>query len=175
MDSQDVRYIDRHDYKDKCWWCGSIADSREHKYKKTDIIREYGKGPFRGGSAPVRVYNGQKYFIQGPNSKEAQFEKNLCKHCNEAKSQPFDRAYDRLQNFIKINREFILDSKAIQFRDVYGTDWNKDLHNLMRYYIKHICCRMVSSNIKIDPNITDYLNGAPEVAMYKLDSLFVKI
>ncbi|MFC5112013.1 hypothetical protein [Kibdelosporangium philippinense] len=35
----------RHDYAGQCWWCGSVADTREHRYKRSDLIRDFGKGP----------------------------------------------------------------------------------------------------------------------------------
>ncbi len=31
-----------------CWICNSPADSAEHKFKKTDLIRLYGRGPYEG-------------------------------------------------------------------------------------------------------------------------------
>jgi hypothetical protein len=31
-----------------CWWCGSPADSREHKLKRSDLVREYGRPPYAG-------------------------------------------------------------------------------------------------------------------------------
>jgi hypothetical protein len=39
----------------RCWWCGVPADSREHKYKKSDLIRQYGSGPWTGDQRPQRV------------------------------------------------------------------------------------------------------------------------
>jgi hypothetical protein len=37
----------------RCWWCGAPADSREHKMKRSDIVREYGKPPYTGAK-PAR-------------------------------------------------------------------------------------------------------------------------
>jgi hypothetical protein len=61
--------IEMYDYKDRCWWCGNAADSGEHKYKKADLVREFGKGPYKGAKELVRVIEGQLKIIQGPNSK----------------------------------------------------------------------------------------------------------
>jgi hypothetical protein len=49
-----------------CWWCGNTADSREHRFKRTDIEREFGRGPYLGHlpaellirSAQVRILPG---------------------------------------------------------------------------------------------------------------------
>jgi hypothetical protein len=35
---------------DPCWWCGVPADSREHKFKRRDLIREHGQAPYVRGA-----------------------------------------------------------------------------------------------------------------------------
>src|SRR2546423_12673051 len=42
-----------HDYAGTCWWRVGIADSREHKYKKSDLVREFGAGPWQGADGEV--------------------------------------------------------------------------------------------------------------------------
>jgi hypothetical protein len=37
-----------------CWWCGAPASSSEHTYKKTDLVREFGPGPYKGRNALIR-------------------------------------------------------------------------------------------------------------------------
>ena len=43
--------IQRHDYGGNCWWCGKLADPREHKYKKADIKTLFGKGAYKNDDA----------------------------------------------------------------------------------------------------------------------------
>jgi hypothetical protein len=38
-----------------CWWCGAPADSREHKLKRSDLVREYGTPPYGGMRTLARV------------------------------------------------------------------------------------------------------------------------
>ena len=42
--------------EEKCWICGELADSKEHKFKASDIKKAFGKEvlPYRsGGSIPI--------------------------------------------------------------------------------------------------------------------------
>ncbi len=159
--------IEKYDYKELCWWCGNRADSGEHKYKKADLMREFGRGPYKGDEEIVRGITGQLRKIQGPNSREAKFESNLCQKCNNEKSQPFDRDYDKFAQFIKANEDKIIDTRQFRFSDIYGKDWKDCRVNLLRYYVKHVCCRLAYEKILIKHEIIDFLNGSPDLMFLK--------
>jgi hypothetical protein len=78
----------------RCWICGDIASSKEHRLKKADIVRAYGRGPYRGGSAPVHVREGKQFTIQGPDANTLNYKPSLCHKCNTTTTQRFDQAYD---------------------------------------------------------------------------------
>jgi hypothetical protein len=149
----------RHDYGGRCWWCGAVADSREHKHKKTDLIREFGSGPYLGDSAVVRGFDGTLRQVQGPDSNEVKFPRVLCAPCNNARSQPFDAAYDTFAGFIADNEDTILLTRRFRFSDVYGIGWRSARENLAKYYAKHISCRLADAGIKVEQPILDYLDG----------------
>ena len=92
-----------HDQLPICWICSSRADSSEHRIKKADLIRVYGKGPYRGGFAPVHVREGVQRPIQSPGAATLKYQPALCHRCNTAGTQPYDRAYDRLIAWIFAN------------------------------------------------------------------------
>ncbi len=153
----------RHDYGGRCWWCGATADSREHKHKKTDLTREFGSGPYVGDSAIVRVFDGELRQVQGPGSNELKFDRVLCAPCNNARSQPFDVAYDVLAGFVARNQDSILRRREFRFSEVYDRAWRSAKENLARYYVKHIGCRLAQSGIEVAPSVTDYLDGRSAV------------
>lgn len=158
----------RHDYKNKCWWCGNTADSQEHKYKKSDLVREFGKVSDPKGYA-VRLIGGEEMrTIQGPKSKEVKFDTNLCQYCNNTRSQPFDRAYDIFTDYINKKEFDIIKFRQFSFSKIFENDWKTKRDNLFRYFIKHICCWLASYKIWIAPEITDYLNGAPYMQYIQL-------
>ena len=161
--------IEKHDYEDLCWWCGNAADSGEHKYKKADLVREFGKGPYKDANELVRGIEGQLRRIQGPNSKEAKFENNLCQTCNNEKSQPFDTTYDEFAEYIRRNEQNIIATRQFKFSEIFGGDWKDYRLNLLRYYVKHICCRLAAAGILVGKEVIDFLNGEQDLKFLKIN------
>jgi hypothetical protein len=155
--------IEFYDYKNHCWWCGNEADSAEHKYKQTDLKREFGKVPYKGRKEIVRGISGKLRKILGPNSKEVKFKKNICQNCNNNKSQSFDSEYEKFTKYIKNHENEIISKRQFIFSEIYGDSWADCRANLLRYYVKHICCRLASNNIFIRNEIINFLNGTSKL------------
>lgn len=161
--------IERHDYKDTCWWCGNAADSDEHKYKKADLVKEFGKGPYNGKDELARGIEGKLRKIQGPNSKEVKFEKVLCQSCNNERSQPFDNTYDVFTEYLRSNEKDIIAAKHFKFSEMFDVDWKNQKLNLYRYYVKHICCRLANSGVLVRQEMIDFLNGSEELKFIRIN------
>jgi hypothetical protein len=149
----------RYDYGGLCWWCGATADSREHKYKRTDLTRTFGPGPYVGDAAIVRGVDGMSRQVQGPKSDELKFPPVLCATCNNARSQPFDFAYDLFTEFVTQYGDRILRDRTFRLSDVYDGTWRTAKDDLAKYYVKHIGCRLADAGIKVEQPILDYLDG----------------
>lgn len=149
----------RRENPEACWWCGSPADSREHKLKKSDLVREFGR-PF--SERPLRVREGREETIQGPGSDLVKFSATLCAPCNNARSQPFDRAYDRFAAYLVERGRHILASRLIDLRAIYGHDWEKESCNLFRYLVKHIGCRLADNDVEVPGSLRCFLDGGPK-------------
>lgn len=150
--------IYKHDYTNSCWWCGSAAGTGVHKFKKADLIRYFGRGPYQGEGRIVRGIEGKLRNVQGPNSDEAKFEKNLCASCNNTKSQPFDRSYDKFVAFLHDQEEKILKERKLCFTEIYDEEWRSEVARLYKYFVKHICCRLAEGKVWIHPNVITFLN-----------------
>jgi len=154
--------IEKYDYNNKCWWCGSDANSREHRFKKSDLVREFGRGPFGIGEV---IKTGDDLLkkgslpIQSPNSNYLKFSCNICQKCNNERSQPFDVAYDKFMNYIMNNEIEIFETRIIKLKLIYGKDWKNQFKNLICYFVKNLSTRFADLNIKIDKSIIDFLNG----------------
>jgi hypothetical protein len=147
---------------DSCWWCGATVLTGEHKFKKKDLERLYGKGEvFSKLGVSLIDYRSDKSpkKLQSARSIYAQFEKSLCQHCNNAKSQPFDFAYDCLIEYYLENEELIKSKRFIDFTCVYGENWEKEKENLLRYIMKHIGCRLSENCFIPFQSTIKYLNG----------------
>lgn len=137
----------------RCWICGKQADSREHRLKKRDLVRAYGRGPYRGGTAPVHVRNGRQTPVQGPGADAVKYAPSLCATCNGAVTQPYDRAYDDLVSWVLDNEAEVLASRVIDFEAVYGLRWRERQRNLYKYFAKSFGCRLVDADITVPADV----------------------
>jgi len=156
-----------------CWWCGAAADSREHKFKRSDLIRVFGSPPYQGERTLVRHSDGRRTEASGPASDVFKFDQTVCRKCNNERSQPFDRAYERFIGFVSDEADSILQTMRIPLSSVFGSSWEIERDNLTRYYVKHICCRIADLRtqylIEPDASLVAYLNGGPPPAKLELD------
>lgn len=167
--------IEYYDFKGKCWWCGQKADSAEHRYKKADMEKEFGKGIDFRNNEPVRVVGKNKIMlpIQRPKSNNIKYKASLCQNCNTTKSQPFDFAYDTFVSFYKENENEIFLSKKLDFQYIYGNLWKPKVLDFQRYLVKNFCCRLYGLGVSITKNIVDFLNGEADLIDLKLH-MFLK-
>lgn len=143
----------------KCWWCGNLADSGEHIFKKSDLKRIFGP-PLYPADFEMFIDDGiNSKKVRGPKSKLVKWKANLCENCNNARSSPFDLAYTKFINkiqpyFIQIQRDKFLD-----LRTIFGDDWQSEFTNVIKYYIKHIGCRLSHEDLGVPKNLINFLNG----------------
>ena len=142
-----------------CWWCGGVADSREHRYKKADVVRQFGAGPYRGEEGLVRGIEQSLRTIQGPRSREITFPPNLCQRCNSGRSQLMDRAYDRFISRVHESEEAVLETRSFAWSDIFPEEWESGRDNVKRYLAKHVGSRLASAHIEVGEGIISFLNA----------------
>lgn len=126
----------------KCWICGNQADSCEHKIKKSLLVKIF-ENDFKN-SKVLHLKNNKFSEIQGPNSKKIKYEHSICSHCNNTKTQPFDKAYDKFFEYIQNEANSIIEKRVIDFYNLYGKDWEQDQLNLFKYFVKLFGCDLRS-------------------------------
>ena len=151
----------RFDYGGQCWWCGQAADSGEHKYKRTDLVREFGTGPWK--NAVARVVSEKPRDVQSPGATGLKFSKVLCGNCNSARSQKFDRAYDIFSSYIVQEQERILSESGFRWSQIFGSEWRNGRNLVSAYWLKHIGCRFADGGVEVDPKISIYLNDPGQI------------
>ena len=138
-----------------CWICGAAADTREHKFKRSDLVR----------SSTTWALDDQPYFVGGggwrripsPNSRLATFGKILCADCNSARTQPFDRAYEVFSAWVNGAGDNIMTMPRLDFTDIYGADFQTSVLNLQKYFVKHLGCRVASDHYQVPPGLAPSL------------------
>jgi hypothetical protein len=157
---------------DRCWWCGAPADSREHKLKRSDLVREYGKPPYTGLRTLTRFGGDGRRDFRGPGSGLMKFSASLCARCNNQRSQPFDRAWDAFTAYLVENEEMILNELRVDLEAVYGLEWRAQSANLARYVVKHLVCRIIhelEAPVRLDKELLAFLAGGPYPSCLQLD------
>lgn len=140
-----------------CWICGGSADTSEHRIKKADLVRAYGKGPYTGPDAPVHVQAGSVTPLQGPRAGIVKYSPSLCGNCNNAETQPFDRAYDRFIKWVMENEEAVLYRRFIDFAEIYDSDFEEGQRDLFKYFVKSFGCRLVDAEELVPEDLAPLL------------------
>lgn len=143
-----------------CWICGAPADSAEHRFKKSDLTRAHGKGSYKGDRALVHVSGETQRMVQGPNAGSLKYPKSLCQSCNNAASQSWDRAYDKLINWVHANEDAVLHNRSIDLVKVFGDAFDSASRDLYRYYAKSFGCRLAEVGHKVPQDVKDILGLA---------------
>lgn len=155
--------IIRFKYGNKCWWCGNDANSREHKYKRSDLKREFDSTKsFKGNPSDivkVNVNTNKTLQIQSIDSNSVKFSKNLCSNCNNTISQVFDRDYDKFIRWILDNYFSLTNISEIDFSKIFKDETSIHLNNVFKYYAKNIACRLCQNEVRIEQSLIDYLNS----------------
>jgi len=130
----------------RCWICGNPATTGEHKVKRSDLERIHGSGSeFKSADLAYRKSDQSIVQLQGPNSKLVKYKHVLCGACNNARTQPFDKSYDRFVRFIESQTTALLSRRQLDFASIYGSSWRKQQAYLFKYFVKAFGCRIADA------------------------------
>ncbi|MEU0389998.1 hypothetical protein [Streptomyces chartreusis] len=140
-----------------CWWCGAVANTREHKFKLSDLKR------LSGNSSEKLVWGDSETLadVRSPRkSNLVKFVANLCANCNNARSQKFDFAYAKFSDYVWEKKGGLWRTRYIDMRQIYGGDWENEVLHLARYIVKHAACRIADDGFAVPKEFADFLDGA---------------
>lgn len=139
-----------------CWWCGNADPlTSEHKFKRADLARMWdpNDGLLWGSDQETQIVRSAR------KSKQVRFSPSLCAPCNNRRSQPFDRAYQRFSDYVW-ERPSLWRSRWLNMQAVFGESWETDVGNLARYFVKHMGCRMAHERYPVPTSLAEFLDGA---------------
>lgn len=79
--------------------------------------------------------------------KHVRFQPSICHECNTANTQAADLAYDAFSDYVHRNMTRLWRSRYLNFRDLYGDEWEQKRENLARYAAKHFGCRWAEAGL----------------------------
>lgn len=133
----------------KCWICSSDANSHEHMIKKSDLQAAFGE--MRRGER-LYIHNEQRrnVYAQSLNASKLKFRNPICTKCNNERTQRYDRAWERLSNFIRTRRPPVLAGHYIRANRVWPTFSNLQLRHVQLYFIKLFGCLLKDNDVPLD-------------------------
>lgn len=142
-----------------CWICGAPSNSREHKIKKSDLVRRYGNQPFNNIGGMLHFANDVSSNVQGPSAKILKYEPVICSDCNNNTSQPWDRAYEQFEKWTFENASLIFQRRFILLEDVFGFEQcSYSCPSLYKYFVKAFGCRLASAGFSVPSDLVELLN-----------------
>lgn len=159
---------------EECWWCGERATTEEHRIKASTLRRvgrdETGTVDARNVFKKSSDFEGELRTLR--KGAQVRWKKNLCASCNNAKSQPFDRAYDTFEDFLVGQFVEIAIEGCIDWAQIYGKDWELGAKNLARFFGKQLGCMLSTYNLPTPPGLQVFLDGAADIPAIRF-SMFI--
>jgi hypothetical protein len=131
-----------------CWICkAEEGTTGEHSIKQSDIKSVLGaKGPFYLHNDKRRNNK-----IQSITSVKIKSKAPMCNTCNSARTQPHDKAWKTLSEYIRCRN--INPGDILRANRVFTNDTTKQMRNVHLWFVKWLGCQIVETDIPIYPGI----------------------
>ena len=133
----------------KCWICGGMADSGEHRIKASDLRDLFGRvSPDR----PLYYHDEQQRnrLVKGLKANILKSSARLCVKCNNERTQPFDRAWERLSKSLRRRRFHLEIGERIKLQKVFPGHVEKSMLAVHLYFAKVFGCQIAEHHVPID-------------------------
>jgi hypothetical protein len=132
-----------------CWICGDLATSGEHKTKQSDLRAVLGKPsqthPFYYHEETIknrRMGSFKGDFLKSPS--------RLCAPCNNHRSQPYDRAWERMSHYLRARTPQLRAGDFVRGNRVYPANATQEMRNVQLYFTKLTGCHLIEAGLKFD-------------------------
>jgi len=135
-----------------CWICGDEADSREHLIKASDLRSVFGsvtqKKPFYFHASDHRNQP-----IVGIKSDKLKYNARICRSCNNERTQPHDRAWERLSGYLRSRNPPIRHGTLIHLEKVFPGSIRRSMLGVHLFFLKLFGCLIVEHSIPLDVSV----------------------
>lgn len=131
-----------------CWICGSPANSGEHLIKASDLRACFGTV---SQSDPIYYHTDEERNVRKRTLNDDVFKSRalLCGHCNNARTQPFDRAWEGLFKAL-MGHPSLRPGQLIKLNKIFKRPPRDVLLDVHLYFAKLFGCRIAENDIPID-------------------------
>ncbi len=134
----------------KCWICGENGSTGEHLTKASDLRSLFGRVTQK---SPIYIHREQERNIRINSIKKSPKLKSpslICKNCNNARTAPHDRAWEKLSTYLRNKKPPIKKGDIIRLEKVFPGAVKRSMLNVHLYFVKLFGCAIVDHNIPID-------------------------
>ncbi len=138
-------------YKNGCWMCGGIANSREHRYKRTELNRfapnlnRSKQSSKKEWPISISFESGNLFYIKSLDADRERYPPLICEACNTTNTQNMDLAYDQLSKWCWENPE----ASYINLHELWGNNYLKKIELFYGYCLKILGCEILNSNARL--------------------------
>lgn len=124
----------------KCWICGADADSREHLVKASDIKSVFGSEVTH--KSPLYLHNGRarNQAVGSIKSKSLKYTPVICSCCNNKRTQPHDRAWQKLSEYIRNRQPPVQRGSAILLSHIFPGSVHGSMLRVHLFFLKQFGC-----------------------------------
>lgn len=133
----------------KCWICGADADSGEHMIKKSDLQMRFDT-PTQSKPLYYNSDSSRNIPIGSFDNWRLKHEVKICTYCNNTRSQPYDRAWERMS--ANLMRRFPCQQVGSRIRGnrIFPYNTRRKMADVHLFFVKLFGCLIHSSGIPID-------------------------
>lgn len=146
----------KRDTRLKCWICGNDATSGEHKTKRTDLRLNFSE-PTQDRPLFYHDAKRQNQLVRSFDSKILKSPSRLCAHCNNARTQPHDRAWEKMSTFLRQCHPPMRPGVIIRANRIFPYDTKRQMLHVHLYFLKLFGCMVVEGQVPLD--ITIFANS----------------
>jgi hypothetical protein len=132
----------------KCWICGETSTTGEHIVKKSDLRSEFGPVTQQASLYFHREDRASKP-IGSLDARILKSPSRICAHCNNARTQPHDRAWETLSNFLRTRNPPIGPGTVVRANRVFPHDTSRQMLCVHLYFVKLFGCRVKEDSVPI--------------------------
>ncbi len=133
-----------------CWICGDVATTGEHRIKYSDLKYLY---PYITQKTPLfhrRDGEKQKHNIGSLKSNHLKFDALLCAKCNNERTQPYDKAWEELSNYLRENWDDILKVNKVYLLNIFPKNTIINMVDVQLFFVKIFGCKIKESDAPIN-------------------------
>lgn len=146
----------------KCWICGDDANSGEHLIKASDLKSLFGHVTQK---APLYFHIDERRNqpVAGIKSDKLKYSALICARCNNERTQPHDRAWEKLSNYMRTRQPPIRPGDLVRLDRPFPGKVGQSMLSVHLFFLKLFGCLIVEHSIPMDigPFSESILRGEP--------------